>query len=135
MWRTPHLFEPQWDWTFDRGKPCYPGRAGDPRCLARFLASLPLSLPPGAFPCRVHEHRRRDGVRRTKPMTASKRPVVVCSYLTRDRADECASRLRRRGVTAAAVPSDERSSCWDVLVSAADATRGARIVKSLLVPD
>jgi hypothetical protein len=68
-------------------------------------------------------------------MTASERPVVVCSYLTRDRADECAARLRRRGIAAAAVPSDERSSVWDVLVSAADATRGARIVKSLLVPD
>jgi hypothetical protein len=68
-------------------------------------------------------------------MVATQRPVVVCSYLTRDHADEFAARLRRRGIATASVPSDERPGAWDVLVPASDADRADKIVDALLVPD
>jgi hypothetical protein len=67
-------------------------------------------------------------------MVATARPVLVCSYLTRDGAEGFAARLRRRGIATAVVPSDERPGAWDVLVPASDAGRANTIVDALLVP-
>jgi hypothetical protein len=67
-------------------------------------------------------------------MAAAERPVIVCSYFARDRAEEFAARLRRRGIASVAVPSDERPGAWDVLVPTSDAGRANTIVKALFVP-
>jgi hypothetical protein len=67
-------------------------------------------------------------------MVATARPVLVCSYLTRDGAEGFAARLRRRGIATAVVPSDERPGAWDVLVSARDVDRADEIVARLLSP-
>jgi hypothetical protein len=67
-------------------------------------------------------------------MVATERPVVVCSYLTRDHAEEFAMTLRRRGIATAAVPSDERPEAWDVLVPAHESDHANQVVKTLLAP-
>jgi len=59
-------------------------------------------------------------------------PVVVCTYPTRDHAEEFVAVLREVGIATVAVPSDHCAGGWDVLVCGRDATRVKQIVDAML---
>ncbi len=68
-------------------------------------------------------------------MATVEAPVVVCTYPTRDHANELVAVLRTEGIATVAVPSDQHSGEWDVLVPAYDADRVKTIVEAMLALD
>ena len=68
-------------------------------------------------------------------MATVERPVVVCTYPTRDHADQFVGVLRKAGVATVAVPSDHHAGEWDVMVPARNAARVKKIVEAMLALD
>ena len=68
-------------------------------------------------------------------MATDEAPAVVCTYPARNYAAGFAAVLREHAISAAVVPSDCHVGEWDVLVTARDAARAAKIVHDLLAPD
>jgi hypothetical protein len=69
-------------------------------------------------------------VRRMTPVD-SETPVTVCSYPTRDHADDLVDELRKDGIAAAIAPSDQVDGAWDVVVPASDAIRAKKVADGL----
>jgi hypothetical protein len=67
-------------------------------------------------------------------MAATEDPVVVCSFVARDHADEVVVLLRKEGIPVAVVPSDHRAGAWDVMVRGRDAAPVRKMVELLLAP-
>ena len=68
-------------------------------------------------------------------MATVERPVVVCTYPTRDDAGEFVAVLRKAGIATVAVPSGRHAGEWDVLVPARDAARVKKMVDAMLALD
>lgn len=68
-------------------------------------------------------------------MDAVNPPVVLCVYPIREHAEHFAALLREHGISVVAVPSDRHLGEWDVLVTARDVSRAAKIIRNLLEPD
>jgi hypothetical protein len=58
-------------------------------------------------------------------------PVIVSSYPTRDLADGLVDELRKDGIAAAIVPSDQVDGAWDVVVPTSDALRAKEVADGL----
>jgi hypothetical protein len=65
-------------------------------------------------------------------MATVEAPVVVCTYLVRDHADEFVAVLRKLGIATVAVPSDQDAGAWDVMVPGHSADRVKKIVNDML---
>ena len=57
--------------------------------------------------------------------------VIVGSYPTRDLADGLVDELRKDGVAATIVPSDQVAGAWDVVVPTSDAIRAKEAADGL----
>jgi len=68
-------------------------------------------------------------------MDAVNPPVVLCVYPVREHAEQLVALLREHGISVVAVPSDRPLGEWDVLVTAHDSNRAAKIIRDLLEPD
>jgi hypothetical protein len=68
-------------------------------------------------------------------MAAAESPVVVCTYSSREHADEFVPALRTEGVTTVVVPSDRHAGEWGVVVATRDAVRAHKLVEDLLALD
>ena len=58
-------------------------------------------------------------------------PVTVGSYPTRDLADGLVDELRKDGIAAAIVPSDQVDGAWAVVVPTSHALRATQVADSL----
>ena len=59
-------------------------------------------------------------------------PATVSSYPTRNLADGLLDELRKDGIAASIVPSDQVAGAWDVVVPISDALRAKEAADGLL---
>ena len=78
----------------------------------------------------AHEEKGNGGTWRMKSLN-TEAPVIVKSYPTRDLAGGLVDELRKNGIAAAIVPSDQIAGAWDVVVPTSDALRAKETADGL----